>query len=272
MLVSIITITYNSSAHLEQTIRSVLDQNYPEIEYILVDGGSTDGTLDIIRKYEGRISKWVSEPDNGIADAMNKGIRMASGEIIGIIHSDDFYEPEAISAVVRAFRENPDVGVVHGDLRLLNTSGSASVICQPSPEPEKNVWKTIPIMHSTVFIRKRVYEKFGLFDTSFRIAMDQELIARYLGKGVRFLYLERILAGMRLGGVSDGNYKKMYGEKKRIALAYGHNKLKIYLYFFFKTYFIPLEKKAGFFLRRYGGGGIARLYRKIFYPKVPKHF
>ena len=95
-LLAIITITFNSAKYLEQAIRSVTDQDYPDIEYIIVDGGSTDGTIEIIKKYEGKVSKWVSEPDQGIADAMNKGIRMAFGEVIGIIHSDDFYADRSV--------------------------------------------------------------------------------------------------------------------------------------------------------------------------------
>ena len=271
MLVSIITITFNSEKHLEQTIQSVIGQDYPDIEYIIVDGGSTGGTLDIIKKYEKKIAKWVSEPDKGIADAMNKGIRMASGGIIGIIHSDDYYEPGAISAAVKAFEEHPGIGVVHGDLRMLNVDGGASYIVSPPKNPASSAWE-IPVLHSTVFVRKAIYDRHGVFDLSYRIAMDHDLFLRYIKNGVKFHYINRVIAAMRLGGLSYRQQNECVREKKRLALHYGYNRLGVYGGYLYRISFIPFEQKAGLFLRKTGFSFIAKLYRRIFYPGVPKEF
>ncbi|MDA8174588.1 MAG: glycosyltransferase family 2 protein [Nitrospiraceae bacterium] len=269
--VSIITITFNSKRYLEQTIQSVLDQDYPDIEYIIVDGGSTDGTLDIIRKYENRISTWISEPDKGIADAMNKGIKMASGNIIGIIHADDFYEPEAIKAVAEIFSKDPSIGLVHGDLRFWNPGETASAIDKP-PATEKTAWKRMPAWHPTVFVRRGIYEKFGLFDISYKIAMDHELLLRFLKAGVRFFYSGLVLANMRTTGVSNIRYHDALMESKKVATKHGTGKIKIFLYYTFYPFFKEMEKATGRSIKKHGLSGIANLYRKIFYPHVPTDY
>ncbi len=261
--VSIITVVLNGVNTLENTIGSVLNQNYPGIEYVIVDGGSTDGTLDIIKKYEDRIAKWVSEPDAGIADAINKGIRMSSGNIIGIINADDYYEPGAVQAVVNASEEHPEAGVIHGDMRLLSREGSEKIL-KPLSYPEKVIWKHMPFRHPTVFVRREMYAKYGFFDISYKIAMDYELMMRFIRQGVSFLYLRQVLANMRACGKSDRDIFTTFRETKKIALNNGFNGPKVNGYYYFRT----VERKVGNFLREHGLRNIAELYRKIFYSNV----
>jgi glycosyltransferase involved in cell wall biosynthesis len=271
-LVSVITIVLNRADYIEDTIRSVLAQDYPFIEYIVIDGGSTDGTVTIIKKYGDRISKWVSEPDNGISDAMNKGIRMASGVVIGMIHAGDYYEPGAVSAVVRAFLDCPDAGVVHGDMLLVHPRRTSAVACRPLRNLEKEAWKTMPVLHPTVFVRKSVYDRCGVFDPAYRIAMDYDIILRFLRKGVLFRYVQKTLATMTTGGLSGTNLSERYNEARNIAIRHSYNRFKVDAVYLWNTIFRPLENMVGTFLRRHGLSGLARLYRKIFYPHVPKDF
>ena len=271
-LVSIITIVLNRADCIEGTIRSVISQDYPFIEYIVVDGGSTDGTVEIIKKYGDRISKWVSEPDNGISDAMNKGIGMASGIIIGMIHAGDYYEPGAISAVVQAFRDCPNAGVVHGNMLLVHPGGTTVAACRPFRDIEKEGWKEVPVLHPTVFVKKSVYESYGVFDTSYSIAMDFDIILRLLRRGVIFKYVQRNLATMTTGGISCKNLSVRYWEVRNIAIRHGYSRFKVDVAYAFNTIFRPFETAMGQFLRRHGLSGLAQLYRKIFYSDVPKDF
>ncbi|MDA8157305.1 MAG: glycosyltransferase family 2 protein [Actinomycetota bacterium] len=272
MLVSVITITFNSKKYLEHTIQSVLDQDYSDIEYIIVDGGSTDGTLDIIRKYETRIAKWISEPDKGISDAWNKGIKMSSGEIIGLINSDDYYEPGALKAVADIFRENPAVDIIHGNLRLWNAMENSFAIEKPPSEPEKTAWRKKLAWHPTVFVRRRAYEKFGLFDLSYRFAMDYELILRFIKSGAGLFYIDRVLANMRTTGITNRFYRENDKEVRYICLKYGYNRLLVHGYYYWMALFPPIERNCGKFIKQLGLSFIITLYRKVFYPGVPKDY
>ena len=201
MKISVITVCRNSAATIEQTIRSVLGQTYPDIEYIIIDGGSTDGTLDIIRHYEDRIEKWVSEPDGGLYDAMNKGIRMATGDIIGIINSDDWYAPGTVTAAVRAFGERPEADLVHGDLFYVTGTGCAY--------KGKRLERLLPdgyaaqFYHPTFFVRREVYEACGLFDCRYPHAADVDFVYRLHFAQVNACYSPQDVAYFRLGGVSS---------------------------------------------------------------------
>lgn len=208
MLVSVVTVVFNGEKHLEQTIQSVLTQTYGNIEYIIIDGGSTDGTLDIIKKYEDRLAYWVSEPDNGISDAFNKGIIKATGEIIGILNADDWYEPDSVAQLV-ANAEKGDVfhGVMQywGDEKKLHkTYPDASLLA-----------KEMTINHPTVFVKKWVYEKYGVFRLDYRYAMDYELMLRFFVNGVKFYAIDSVLTNMRYEGVSDTMWKKALQESRR---------------------------------------------------------
>ena len=199
MLVSIITVCFNSEKHLEQTIRSVLAQTYELVEYILIDGKSTDRTLDIIQRYAQRHPnriRYRSEPDRGIYDAMNKGLRLAQGELIGIINSDDWYEPTAVEAVVRAYQAGGPA-VYHGIQRTHRQGESVGLRCTCA-----NQLRTRMIEHPTCFMPRWFYEKFGYFDEAYRYVGDYELMLRLQQNGVPFVALEQVLANFREGGAS----------------------------------------------------------------------
>jgi len=230
-LVSIITVVFNQHEYLEQTIQSVLNQTYDNVEYIVIDGGSTDGTIDIIRKYEQVIDYWVSEPDSGIAEAWNKGIVASTGDIIGLINSDDWYELNAVADVVGLLTQNRAVGVIHGNRRQWNESGTRVIgISRPATQFEKVPPFRGPVNHPTCFVHRQTYQTYGLFNESYRVAMDYEFILRLCRHKVCFLYLNTMIANMRTGGVSHG----LTGirEGREILIRNGEKISKVYFYYY----------------------------------------
>lgn len=203
MKVSIITAVLNSRAYIEDCISSVLKQTYSNIEYIIIDGGSTDGTVDIIRKYEKRISIWVSEPDRGIYDAMNKGIKMASGDVIGILNSDDYYaDCDCIADVVDSITQNR-VDSCYGDLMYIDRRNINKTIrlWRSGSFKKENFRRGWMPPHPTFFVRREVYERFGLFLLDFPLTADYELMLRFLYKNdVSTTYIPKCLVMMRTGG------------------------------------------------------------------------
>jgi glycosyltransferase involved in cell wall biosynthesis len=163
-LVSIITVVYNGQQYIEDVIKSVLNQSYKNIEYIIIDGGSTDNTLAIIKKYENQISYWISEKDEGISDAFNKGIQRSKGEIIGIINSDDWYEKDAVEKVVAKIK---DADVVYSDMQLWKNDEKDFIV----KGDHQFLTKEMTVNHPSVFVRKECYTQFGLFDTQYELAM-----------------------------------------------------------------------------------------------------
>lgn len=199
-LVSIITVVYNGASTIEQTIQSVINQTYKNIEYIIIDGKSTDGTQSIVNKYMDRIAYFVSEEDKGLYDAMNKGICHASGDIIGIINSDDWYEQGAVSKVVETFISNDDTSLVYGDVLVHDKDRGQRLV---KPQELKTMWYQMAMSHPTVFIRKAIYEKHGLFDLQCGIIADYELVLRLYSRKAVFRYIADVLAHFRLGGLSQ---------------------------------------------------------------------
>ena len=221
--VSVITVCYNAAATIEQTILSVLAQTYPDIEYVVIDGGSTDGTLGIIEKYRDRLGYFVSEPDGGIYDAMNKGIARSTGGIVGILNADDWYEPGAVQDVVTAFGQE-NVELVYGKLILRNRDGSLNPRTEDvfKMESLEELFWGMMVPHPTVFVRRSVYERYGCFDTSYKSASDYELMLRFYTKGVSFFRLDRYITNFRTGGFSSAENVLSARETVRIADAYAH--------------------------------------------------
>ncbi|PWT78924.1 MAG: glycosyltransferase [Bacteroidetes bacterium] len=226
-LVSIITVSYNAKAYIEQAILSVLEQSYKNIEYIIIDGGSTDGTIDIIKKYEDRISKWISEKDRGISDAFNKGLKMASGSLIGMINGDDWYEPSTVEKIVRQIGEND---IAYGDLRLFK-EGKTDFVLRGN---HKFLDREMTINHPTVFVRKRCYEEFGLFDEKYKCAMDYDLMLRFWSNRCSFKYIPEVLANMRWEGLSDKRWLLGCRETLAIKDKYMPNHKRKHLLYFYK--------------------------------------
>lgn len=200
--VSIITVCYNSKRYLEQTIQSVISQTYPNIEYILVDGASTDGTLEVIQHYASihpEYIHYVSESDAGIYDAMNKGIRLATGELIGIINSDDWYEYDTVETVVKAYRQHGPA-VYHGIQRKHKNGVEIELLRTSANQLNRQM-----IEHSTCFVPKAIYEEYGLFDEAYRYVGDYELMLRLRQNNVPFVPLDYVLANFREGGVSQSS-------------------------------------------------------------------
>ena len=204
--ISVITITYNSEATLEETILSVTEQGYPALEYVIIDGGSTDGTLDIIKKYQDRIQVVVSEPDRGISDAFNKGIANSTGEIIGIINSDDILMPGALLEIATHYSR--DIDVYSGMILFWDETSGEAFPSYPDISFDK-LKLQYGVAHPARFIRRDAYECYGGYRIDFRYMMDIELLCRFYKQGARFLLIDCPLAKFRLGGTTnDPIYKK----------------------------------------------------------------
>lgn len=212
MLVSIITATNNSGATLEQCITSVLGQTWKNIEYIIIDNCSTDGTLDIARSYQDKISRIVSEPDKGIFDALNKGIRLSTGDIIGFLHADDFYTSNQIlQKVVDKFMETGS-DAVYGDLNYVGKNNPGKIVRKwvAGPYDHKKILNGWMPPHPSLFIKRKCYKNFGYFNTGYKIAADYELILRFLAKNkISISYLPEVLVNMRTGGTSNSSLKNI---------------------------------------------------------------
>ena len=210
MKVSIITITYNSQSTVEDTIKSVVNQNYPDVEYIIIDGKSRDNTLRIAEKYKERITKIISEKDKGLYDALNKGIRIATGEVIGLLHSDDLYaDGHVLSKVMSKFKEDPSLEAVYADLVFVSRNDLNRVIrtWKPGPYEEDSFLQGWMPPHPTLFIRKEIYEKYGYFNIGFKLSADYELMLRFIHKHrIRLAYLPETIVRMRMGGISNTSF------------------------------------------------------------------
>ncbi len=206
-MVSIITVCFNSESTIKDTINSVLNQTYPNIEYILIDGDSNDKTLSIIKSYEQKFNdkkiryKWISEPDIGIYDAMNKGISIADGEIIGILNSDDWYDNDAVLEVVKTF-ENKTFSIVSGERRKVKFNKMPYGIHFNKKDIKKFIHKEMPVNHPATFVHKTVYNKVGLFDIHYKLSADYDFIYRAYRAEVVFLFTDKILVNMRNSGAT----------------------------------------------------------------------
>lgn len=204
--VSIVTPSFNSKSTIEDTIQSILFQTYENIEYIIIDGGSTDGTVDIIKKYEDRLAYWISEPDDGIYDAMNKGIKAATGDIVGILNSDDIYADNSVIEEVVNTISIGNTDTCYGDLVYVDKDNTKKVIRQWksgnfSKEKFKFGWAP---PHPTFFVIRSIYQKYGCFrNSNFKIVADYELMLRFLYRfGCSTAYIPKVLVKMRTGGTS----------------------------------------------------------------------
>lgn len=214
--VSIITPSFNSVKTIEKTILSVLGQHYDNVEYIIIDGGSTDGTIDIIKKYEDKISYWVSEKDSGISDAFNKGVIASSGDIVGIINSDDWYEENILSYIVDVFLSN-NIDCFFGGLRYWSSDDLNFVVMSDKNYYKKIRYRAPSLYHPTCFFKKEIYNNIGLFSLSYKYAMDCDMFLRAYNYGAKFFISDKIISNMNLGGASDKNAIRLYLEIFKIS-------------------------------------------------------
>ncbi len=232
MNISIITVSFNSCTTIKDTFDSVLNQTYKNIEYIVIDGNSKDNTVSIIKEYEplfeGRM-KWLSEPDNGLYDAMNKGIRMAKGDIIGIINSDDlFCDNDAIKIVVDEFLNKKEINAVYADLYYVSQDNTDKIIRKWKSGVQKSFKTGWHPAHPTLYIKREIYEKFGYFDLSFKLAADFELMLRYFDKfKIKASYLQRSFVKMRLGGTTNKSIKNILKQNIECIRAFKKNEIKV---------------------------------------------
>lgn len=195
-LVSIVTPSYNQAQYLEQTIRSIIEQDYPCIEYIVIDGASTDNSIGIIKQYENHLAYWISEKDNGQAEAINKGLAHTSGEILAWLNSDDYYFPDTISTIVKTFEENPDVVMVYGDMLAVDEHGETINILKYRQLSLEELLCFQIIGQPSVFFRREVYETIGGLDISFHFLLDHQYWIRIAQQG-RILHIPQAWAAAR---------------------------------------------------------------------------
>lgn len=245
--VSIITVCYNSAETIEDTILSVVSQDYASIEYIIIDGKSSDTTLSIIEKYNSKITKVLSEKDDGIYFAINKGISLASGDIIAVLHADDvYYSNHVISDVVKTFTEK-NTDTVYGNLYYVDRIDTSKIKRQwiSGGYTKKSFLKGWMPPHPSFFVRKKCYDKFGVFNTSLHSAADYELMLRFLFKhNCSASYLPQVLVKMRVGGKSNVSLMNRIKANREDKKAWLMNELKPSLFTFIRK---PLSKLGQFF-------------------------
>jgi glycosyltransferase len=211
MKISVITAVFNKRDTIAEALDSVLAQSHPDVELVVIDGGSTDGTLEVLQSYGGRIAVLVSEPDHGIYDALNKGLGLATGEVVGFLHSDDvFVDADSLARIASGFY-GPEIDAVYGDLVYVR---------RDNPQQVVRYWKagmfTLSRLrqgwmppHPAFYVRRSVYERLGGFDTSYRIAADYDCMLRFLSRGIKVVYVPQVLVKMRLGGASNRSFKNI---------------------------------------------------------------
>lgn len=227
MKVSIITVSYNSAGTIEETIKSVLSQEGADIEYIIIDGGSTDKTLQIIESFKEKIKIIVSEPDSGIYDAMNKGISLASGNVIGVLNSDDIYaDNQVIKDVSRQFANNSKLDILYGNLVYVKKDDTNKIV---------RTWRSKPYFenffelgnvppHPSLFVSSKVYSLAGSFNLQYNLAADYEFMLRIFKKGsFQSKYINRLIVKMRLGGATNKSFRNILNGNKEILKAWVNN-------------------------------------------------
>ena len=230
MKLSLVTPSYNSAKTIARTIESVVAQNYDDLEYIIVDGASTDNTADIVSSFQDRIKiKFISEPDKGIYDAMNKGIKLATGEIVGILNSDDLFDNGNIFSLVSETFTDKNVDAVYGDIKYFSDDvNSVKRYWRAGEYKESKLSNGWVIPHPSLFVRKSVYDMYGIFNTDFKIAGDYELILRLLKiHKIRVKYISQVFVRMYDGGASGGSLNQRRRGWRELKQAWTVNNFKV---------------------------------------------
>ena len=252
--ISIITASFNAVQTIGGTIESVLSQKHDNLEYIVIDGGSSDGTMDVVDRYKNQLSHVLSEPDRGIYDAFNKGLRLATGDIIGILNADDFYAPWALETVASAYRNNPDADVLYGKVVSLDEEQKKWFV-YPLGNPE-NLVCCMSLSHPAIFVTRKAYEQYGLFDDSFKCSGDWDLLLRLYLAGANFCPVDDVLTAFRTSGMSSRSFQSQLRENAR--LLWRHLKCSNALHCIVKMY---AKYGCRFFLKTVGAYGVYATYR-----------
>jgi glycosyltransferase involved in cell wall biosynthesis len=230
-LLSIVTVCYNSEKTISRTIDSIAAQTYPHIEYIVVDGGSTDRTVEILRSRQTDIDLWISERDHGISDAFNKGISLTRGEFIALVNSDDWVNPDHMECAIAALSKS-DSDFVFGNLIVHGQDGSPLHVFRGDPDYRRTIRNAMPgIPHPSVVCRRTIYERLGLYRTDLRIAMDYEWLLRCHLAGVRGVYTPTITSHMDGGGISNKAAQQSLAEVREISAVYGYPRFLAWIRF-----------------------------------------
>lgn len=247
MRLSIVTVCYNSEKCIEKTILSVLNQEMPVYEYIIVDGASKDSSYEIICSYDQAfLSKGIkyhhiSEKDQGISDAFNKGITMAKGDLIGLINADDELLPQASSILNKKYN-SVNADIYYGNCIWVDEQKQIQYVSKPKHDLKRLLYRMI-LIHPSTFVKKSAYEECGLFNLSYKYCMDKELLYRMYLKGKKFEYIDENLTLFKAGGVSDSHAKAVFQEESKMALGYGEPKIKVWLIEQYKYYRNELVQK-----------------------------
>lgn len=221
-LVTVITVVRNSVTTLSRTIQSIKAQSYPRVEHLIIDGNSSDGTVDLIRQHEDDVDLWISEPDCGISDAFNKGIALSAGEFVALVNADDWLEPDHISRSVETLIQTGG-DFSFGDVAVHDRHGNLLYRVAGDPHYARRLHHAMAaVNHPTVVCRRTVYERNGLFDRSFRIAMDYEWLLRNMADGVIGVYIPNLISHMGVDGMSQRQVRQSLREVRRASVQYGY--------------------------------------------------
>ena len=234
MKISIITVVYNNERTIKDALESVLGQSYRDIEYVIIDGKSKDNTVTIIDEYTDKLGYFISEKDNGLYDAMNKGIQAATGDVIGILNSDDLYQDfDVIADVMEQFNNDSTLDILYGNLVYVKSDDVNKIVRNWKCKPYYNRFfenGNVP-PHPALFVKKSVYDKVGLFNLDYKLAADYELMLRMLKKhDFKIKYIDRLIVKMRLGGATNQSYKNIINQNKEIVRSWKDNSLKAPFY------------------------------------------
>jgi len=259
-LISIITVVFNGEKYLEETIQSVINQTYDNVEYIVIDGGSTDGTLDIIKKFEDKIDYWVSERDKGISDAFNKGISCSLGKLIGILNADDYYNDNSINSVILSYEQ--EINMYFGSIiRLKDTN--EKIIFDSNADALNSLAKCSMnfVYHPTFFVTLEYYKLNGLYSLEYKIAMDYEFLTRQSLKNIKYKFVNFYITTMRYDGISDRLYYKAKLESINI---YKERFNKVFDKYIFNAYYLVLKAFVRMLFEKLNLGFLIEYKRKYF--------
>ena len=239
--ISIITVNLNGVATLERTIQSIIHQSYQNLEYLVIDGGSTDGSLNIINRYADLIDVVLIEKDKGISDAFNKGIERATGDLIGIVSADDYLPEGSLQAVAKVWLTKPDMDVIYGNSIVYEPGNTRQFIVKPDKD-FRAIWRRQPLKHSAMYVSRKTYSKFGMYNLKYHLAMDYELTLRFYLKNASFVYINKVIGAFCIGGINDQNFVKTMAEVRDISIHYGYLKIKAHYWFFIKVIKLYIKK------------------------------